>query len=40
MSDDSLAPGLFASVRGVFATLLQGASLRVELATVELEKPY
>ena len=38
MSDDPLAPGLFASIRGVFATLLQGASLRVELATVELDE--
>ncbi len=38
MSDDPLAPGLFTLVRGVFATLLQGASLRVELATVELDE--
>ena len=38
MVDESPAPGLFASLRRVFATLLQAASLRVELASVELDE--
>jgi uncharacterized membrane protein YqjE len=38
MADKVPAAGLFASVRRVFATLLQGVSLRVELASVELDE--
>ena len=38
MAGDAPAPGLFASVRRVLATLLQGISLRAELASVELDE--
>jgi uncharacterized membrane protein YqjE len=38
MAEDAPAPGLFASLRRVFATLVQAVSLRVELASVELDE--
>jgi uncharacterized membrane protein YqjE len=38
MADNVPAPGLFASVQRVFATLLLGVSLRAELASIELDE--